>query len=428
MKKYISLLVSLIVSVHSFAQVENSAGDVIDYREVDGKIIVKAMINGVFGDFVLDLAGHCTIMESELANYGINPASESKFAYKEFVCRKFTPKSSLSVETISVGNVASAMVANFFVIEEEPYLRELGVVGTIDASIFSEFVLTIDTKRKKITITAPFRPPYMKLDHRRESEFTTGSTVTFNIMIDRVECNVTLDTWNSAIVSLTESDYAKLSNGKKEAQNGVISSGYGKDVSAEKQFIASDLSFIKTNLKDVTVVENSSLKKSCVGLTFLKEGIVSLDFAKGKIYFQPHGLMAIDDGLILPKELVIESGKLNPISAKYFREMIYDYSKGGEFISKSDKIYVIDFWATWCGPCMNMMPQMEALAAKYKDRIIFCKVNYDKEKELCNAFSVQALPTLFFIPAGGKPIIEVGAKPENFVNILDGILKTNVIK
>lgn len=426
MKKYISIIF-LFISTFGFAQVENSAGDVIDYREVDGKIIVKAMVNGVFGDFILDIAGHCTIMKSELSKYKIDPASEAKFTYKEFRCRKFTPKSSVLVDNINVGSVASKMVASFFVLDEEPYLRELGVIGTIDASIFLNTVLTIDTKRKKITVTAPFRPPYMRLDHRKESEMM-GSTITFNVMIESKECNVTLDTWNSATVSLTSEDFDKFSVGKKDAKNGVLSINYGKDIPAEKQFIASDLSFIKANLKDVTVVENSSLKKSCVGLTFLKEGIVSLDFAKGKIYFQPHGLMAIDDGLILPKELVIESGKLNPISAKYFREMIYDYSKGGEFISKSDKIYVIDFWATWCGPCMNMMPQMEALAAKYKDRIIFCKVNYDKEKELCNAFSVQALPTLFFIPAGGKPIIEVGAKPENFVNILDGLLKTNVIK
>ena len=80
---------------------------------------------------------------------------------------------------------------------------------------------------------------------------------------------------------------------------------------------------------------------------------------------------------------------------------------------------MIDFWATWCGPCMRLIPEMEKLAEKYKDRVIFYKVNADKEKELCGMFNVVALPTLFFIPVGGEPIIEVGATPEKFEKIIE---------
>ena len=79
----------------------------------------------------------------------------------------------------------------------------------------------------------------------------------------------------------------------------------------------------------------------------------------------------------------------------------------------------IDVWATWCGPCMRLLPEMEKLAEKYKGKVIFYKVNADKEKDLCSHFSVQALPTLFFIPVGGKPIIEVGATPEKYVQIIE---------
>ena len=43
----------------------------------------------------------------------------------------------------------------------------------------------------------------------------------------------------------------------------------------------------------------------------------------------------------------------------------------------------------------------------------------DKEKDLCKHFGVQALPTLFFIPVGGKPIVEVGATPEKYVQIIE---------
>ena len=92
-------------------------------------------------------------------------------------------------------------------------------------------------------------------------------------------------------------------------------------------------------------------------------------------------------------------------------------------VLKSDKPVVIDFWASWCGPCMKLLPVMEQLAAKYKDQVIFLKVNADKEKELCNKFNISALPTLFFLPVNGKPIVEIGAAPTTYEKIIEQLLK-----
>ena len=50
---------------------------------------------------------------------------------------------------------------------------------------------------------------------------------------------------------------------------------------------------------------------------------------------------------------------------------------------------------------------------------MFYKVNADKEKDLCNHFGIQALPTLFFVPVDGKPIIEVGASPERYRQLIE---------
>ena len=50
--------------------------------------------------------------------------------------------------------------------------------------------------------------------------------------------------------------------------------------------------------------------------------------------------------------------------------------------------------------------------------MIFLKENADKEKELCNKFNINALPTLFFLPVNGKPIVEIGADPEKYEKII----------
>ena len=90
-----------------------------------------------------------------------------------------------------------------------------------------------------------------------------------------------------------------------------------------------------------------------------------------------------------------------------------------EKVLGSKGLAIVDFWAAWCGPCMRLLPKMEELAEKYKEKVMFYKVNADKEKDLCKHFGVQALPTLFFIPVGGKPIVEVGATPEKYVQIIE---------
>ncbi len=58
---------------------------------------------------------------------------------------------------------------------------------------------------------------------------------------------------------------------------------------------------------------------------------------------------------------------------------------------------VIDFWASWCGPCQTMAPMFEALAAEFEPMVRFAKVNTDAEKELAQYFRIQSIPTLSFI-------------------------------
>lgn len=405
------------------AQVTNTSMEVMDYREVDGKIVVDGMLNGKPASFALDLSGHNALRAECLEAYGIDRSKAGKFAYDSYVCRDYTPAGSVVAGNVTVGNLASGLEANFFVLENAAYLEKLGVVGTIDGTFFRSACLTIDASRKKLTVTAPYRPTYMKLTHRQGSKLETGTTVSTMATVNGQEMNVVLDTWSEGVLSLPAGDFERLAGGKTTGTVEIEKVDFSGQAVTARTVTVPSLQLAKEIFNDVTVVENPSLKRPVLGLGILKRGILSIDFAKDKIYYQPHGMVAIDDAAEKAPEVVIEEGKLNAITRDYFIENIFDYRQGGEFKSKSDRVIVIDFWATWCGPCMRLLPEMEKMAAEFKGKVLFLKVNADKEKELCNAFGVQALPTLMFIAPGREMIRDVGASPEKYREIIQSLLK-----
>lgn len=71
-----------------------------------------------------------------------------------------------------------------------------------------------------------------------------------------------------------------------------------------------------------------------------------------------------------------------------------------EEVLKSSIPVIIDFWATWCGPCMMLSPIIEELAKEYDGKIKVGKVNTDEEEELAAKFGIVAIPTLFLIKDG----------------------------
>lgn len=72
---------------------------------------------------------------------------------------------------------------------------------------------------------------------------------------------------------------------------------------------------------------------------------------------------------------------------------------------------VIDFYATWCGPCKALMPHIERLAKEYEGRVKVLKVDVDKNEALAAQADIRTIPTLFFIDMDGNIQRSIGGMP-----------------
>lgn len=78
-------------------------------------------------------------------------------------------------------------------------------------------------------------------------------------------------------------------------------------------------------------------------------------------------------------------------------------------IVNSGKLVVIDFWATWCGPCRRVAPVIEQLAQEYEGQAIVGKVDVEEQDELAMQFGIRNIPTVLFLKNGEVVDKVVGA-------------------
>lgn len=87
---------------------------------------------------------------------------------------------------------------------------------------------------------------------------------------------------------------------------------------------------------------------------------------------------------------------------------------------------VVDFYATWCGPCRQLAPTMDALADQYAGKIKFVKVNVDESPKLAQKFQVAGIPMLVFLQNGKTAGASVGLVAKaDLIRRLDALLQTN---
>jgi thioredoxin 1 len=119
-----------------------------------------------------------------------------------------------------------------------------------------------------------------------------------------------------------------------------------------------------------------------------------------------------------------QNGKIIQVeSSQHFSDLIEN--------DTTDKIYIVDFYADWCGPCKVLGEVMNELSEKYSDKNIqFTKVNTDNNRELSQRFSIMSIPAVYFFQ-GGKMMDKDGSEGINFKgyrskeyveNIIDSLL------
>tara|TARA_A100001037_G_C15136477_1_gene631440 strand:+ start:157 stop:567 length:411 start_codon:yes stop_codon:yes gene_type:complete len=81
-------------------------------------------------------------------------------------------------------------------------------------------------------------------------------------------------------------------------------------------------------------------------------------------------------------------------------------------VIKSEKPVLVDFWAEWCGPCVQIAPMLEELANEYKDSLTVAKVNIDENPETPAKYGVRGIPTLILFKNGEIAATKVGAAPK----------------
>lgn len=112
------------------------------------------------------------------------------------------------------------------------------------------------------------------------------------------------------------------------------------------------------------------------------------------------------------------------LTKKEFLQKVWNFEthpKAFKFLG--NKPTIIDFHASWCGPCKKLNPILEELAVKYQGKVVFYKIDVDRERELAQGFGIQSIPSILFIPQKGEPSMSAGfMNKEELIKIIDSQL------
>ena len=82
---------------------------------------------------------------------------------------------------------------------------------------------------------------------------------------------------------------------------------------------------------------------------------------------------------------------------------------------ESEKLVIVDFWATWCGPCRMLSPLLDEVEEEMADKVTVVKVNVDDADEIAMRYRIMSIPTLIFFKNGQMVDRTVGAMPKSML-------------
>ena len=89
--------------------------------------------------------------------------------------------------------------------------------------------------------------------------------------------------------------------------------------------------------------------------------------------------------------------EISDLNLQGFKQKVWNFDKDKSFNRVGNLPIILDFHATWCGPCKMLAPHLQALQNKYKGKLIVYRIDVDKEPVLAQRFNVNAMPTIVFI-------------------------------
>ena len=112
------------------------------------------------------------------------------------------------------------------------------------------------------------------------------------------------------------------------------------------------------------------------------------------------------------------------LTLETFKNKVFNYEQNEQFKFIGDKPAIIDFYASWCGPCKQIAPILEDLSKEYDGKIDIYKIDTEDQQELSSMFGIRSIPTLLFIPMNEDPKVLVGGiGKEKFKSLISDVLK-----
>lgn len=109
--------------------------------------------------------------------------------------------------------------------------------------------------------------------------------------------------------------------------------------------------------------------------------------------------------------------KAKNLTKAAFLEKIVDFeTTPNEWKFLGARPAIIDFYASWCGPCKMLAPILDEIAGEYEGQVDVYKVNVEEEEILASLFGIRGVPSILFIPMTGNPQMSQGALSKNSLN------------